>query len=255
MRAVGPWPGAAIRRNWPRRATCLLLVVSACVIGATATSGPALANSCSTEQQKFVDDWTGGGQIDGRGTMARLYVYSDRWYGESCAMTDNTAHMELQYNWMDQVEAGMRQSGSSAFWYPYCAWGQYPTDYHYALGSGQLLWNQFVWVNATPNSGVTDYNWKCQWRQDGASSWTTFAYTGSLYGYWGLPQSEISRFGDADARSYATNLQYMGTDGWWHGWTGIHCSVDYTNDIYDYDAQVISATSWQSVHVAVSGSC
>lgn len=254
---------------WTRRANWLTLasVLAFLVVPnspAFAVTLPSLAISdCNgiTEQSKFVDDWNGSpGSIAAEGNMSRYYAYARTWGQYGCLVV-NTVYLSINYDSQDWVEAGYiefaSQGGSYAgYFYPFCEYGDYPSGITVVVYESPNVWstNRYMWFNVTPVSGVTDTHFKCQLSSDG-SSWSTYYTTLALDNNVGLPKGELSKRGsDADSRSYGDGAQFMGSDGWWRSWTGIHCSGS-SPGFGDYDVQALSSTSWQIVHTPMVGSC
>ena len=88
------------------------------------------------------------------------------------------------------------------------------------------------------------------------SSWNHVDNTGNLSAFWGTPESELSRYGTADANDDVPSLQeqdnYLGS---WVGWQ--HMGCDYSQDsITDWAVNKANESQWYMVHTApVPGQC
>ncbi|HEU0132548.1 MAG TPA: hypothetical protein VFQ85_16305 [Mycobacteriales bacterium] len=225
-----------------RISVVLLLVAAATVSGA----GPAQALACDAEQVKMVQ--TGRNTY---GSMGTLYAYNRTiaW----CGTSGNSVFWALGGGFMDMVEIGTRQSGTMpgvfAIFVEYSIYPA-PLVYHDSdeLSGTTYANGQWVSFNATNLTG-TSYELKTQYALGSSQTgWTTFYTTPYAAANYGLPMSEVARYGNTDASIHAIGLKYRPVTGGWLGWDSLTCAEPRLNTIPDWDATKYSNTEWATTY-------
>jgi hypothetical protein len=230
--------------------TIAFMVILATVLPAA----PASALSCNTEQTKFVQ--TGRSTY---GSMGSMYVY-DRTVAW-CGSDANTVFWALGGGYLDMIEMGARQfGGAPGAFVVFVEYSIYPAPLVYH-DSGELTgttYNNGQWVsfNTTPLTG-NSYELKGQYSLGSSQSgWTTFWTTPYATANYGLPMSEISRYGNTDASVNVTGLKYRPVTGGWLAWDSLGCAEPRLNTIPDWDALKYSNTAWGTQYAPPpSGDC
>jgi hypothetical protein len=213
--------------------------------------GRAVAtNECDPEERKFVLTTTGTAY----GNKTAMYAYErqiDIW----CGSVANTTYWALGGGGFDYLEAGTRQFyGSPGAVTPFWLYQFYPAlSYHPDAAINSRQWLAFQ----TANSSGTSYYLTAKWGYGLVpTSYTTMGTTPYAPANFGLPVSEISRYGHSDTyvNMSVDSMKYRTSSGAWPYWPGLKC--DGGNTIMDWDGVKLSNYSWETQHHAiVFGGC
>jgi hypothetical protein len=224
----------------------LILTMSFAIVGAP---GPATADACDPEQHKFVE--TTGTSY---GNKTAMYVY-DRHMNITCGSLANTTFWLLGGGGFDYLEAGTRQyDGYPGVFAPFAEYAFWPVVNYWQAGDVTTRrWVAFQ----TANSSGSSYYLTAKWGLGILpTSYTTLMTTPYAPANFGLPMSEISRYGgsDVDVDMSVDSMKYRNSAGQWPYWPGLRC--DDGNTIMDWDGVKLSDYSWETQHHAiVAGGC
>jgi len=229
------------------RSIGLLTALSCALLGAP---GTAAANECDPEQGKFVE--TTGTSY---GNKTAMFVY-ERQIGIWCGSVANTTFWLLGGGGFDYLEAGTRQyAGYPGVFAPFVSYRFYPDlEYWQAGDVPTSRWVAFQ----TANSSGTSYYLTAKWGNGIVpTSYTTLETTPYAPANFGLPMSEISRYGGSAVHIPMTvdSMKYRNSAGTWPYWPGLRCAFGLQS-INDWDGVKLADYSWETQHHAiVAGGC
>jgi hypothetical protein len=233
-----------------RRGLRQIGVITALACAAIGAPGRAMANECDPEQSKFVETTTGTTY----GNKTAMYAY-ERLINIWCGSVANTTFWLLGNGGFDYLEAGTRQ------WYgypdvvaPFYSYMFYPTlVYHQDPDIASRRWLAFQ----TRNSSGTSHYLTAQWGYGLVpTSYTTLVTTPYAPANFGLPMSEISRYGGSSVyvNMSVDSMKYRTSSNTWPLWPALRCDVG--NTIMDWDGVRLSNNSWETQHHAIlAGGC
>lgn len=213
----------------------------------------AAALACNTEQVKFLET-----QRSTWGAMVTVFVFDREvaW----CGSVANTVYWSMGSTGLDFLETGTRQFGGLpgrfALFYQYRTYPA-PLQYDDTWHMNNETYENLTYMSfSTTNVSGTSYQLKAQY-SFGASQteWYTLAVTPYMSYNYGIPLTEISRYGNSDASTSFSGLKYRPVTGGWLPFDSLVCSRAALNTVPDWDAHKVSNTAWNTSYAPVAGQC
>jgi hypothetical protein len=212
----------------------------------------ALFNGCDPEETKIVETTSSS-----YGNKTAMYAYEraiDIW----CGSVANTTLWFLGGTYYDFFEAGTRQYyNSPGSVRPFMEYRFYPAQGAY-VEAGPISSRQWL-AFQTLNSSGTSYYLTAKWGYGLVpASYDSLGTTPYAPSNFGLPMSEISRYGHSDVNVSLSvdSMKYRTSTGSWPYWPGLRCNSYVPDTIPDWDGVKLSDYSWETQHHAiVAGGC
>jgi len=221
---------------------------------------PQPASAACSETVKFVEEYNNNpvtGNADYFGNEGSAYTYN---HLPTCSAVYESFFMRLSPDYRNWVEtgAGQKSSDDSSHTHDWGEWRFYPANVVLKFYDSQagVLTTGTTYSFRLQNGNGTSWDLYVAHTTSPGDSWNHVDNTGNLVTYYGMAESELSRWGTGDASDSVTSLHEQdGYQSVWSNWQHLGCDYNQRT-ILDWAVDKVDNQDWFMVHQApATGQC